>query len=299
MGSRRLEDLQPRVQNAARDHILKCADQGIELLVYCTLRDAREQARLYWQGRTADQVQRKIDALTNKGFPDLAVLLEDTGPQEGRKVTFAGPGESFHQYGLAYDCVPLVGGKAEWRTSGEAADLWQIVGESGKSCGLEWAGDWTRFREFPHFQRTGGRSLEDLMKEHFGGAEATPPAPVAAALAAASREGAVLRQALAEPNTVFMVFASGAGASDDRIEATLDLARRVASSLSPDVWRTFWVHRPDELDADLAQLLWEGSDPHPAVVLSLGTGLDRRVVGSHDLPDLHDALAVSNAFSQG
>lgn len=299
MGSRRLEDLQPPVQQAAREHILKCADEGIELLIYCTLRDAREQARIYWQGRTEEQVQRKIDALSNKGFPDLAGLLEETGPQPGRKVTFAGPGESFHQYGLAYDCVPLVGGKAEWSTSGEGAQLWQTVGDLGKSCGLEWAGDWTRFREFPHFQRTGGRSLEDLMREHFGGAGATPPAPVVAALAAESRESAMLRQALAEASTVFMVFASGAGASDDQVETTLDLARRVASSLSPATWRTFWVHRPDELDADLARLLWNGGAPKQAVVLSLGTGLDRRAVGSHALADLSDATAVANAFAQG
>lgn len=32
----------------------------------------------------------------------------------------------------------------------------------GKSIGLEWAGDWKKNREFPHFQYTGGLSLADF-----------------------------------------------------------------------------------------------------------------------------------------
>ena len=32
-------------------------------------------------------------------------------------------------------------------------------GQLGKKIGLEWAGDWTSFREFPHFQLTGGLTL--------------------------------------------------------------------------------------------------------------------------------------------
>ena len=30
---------------------------------------------------------------------------------------------------------------------------------SGKSVGLEWGGDWTGFKDWPHFQYTGGLSL--------------------------------------------------------------------------------------------------------------------------------------------
>lgn len=168
MASRRLEDLQPQAVTAARQHIAKCQAAGIELLVYCTVCDAEEQALLYRQGRTAAAIELKKHDLLGRGFPALAALL-DGGARPGGIVTNAGPGESFHQYGLAYDCVPLVGGKPAWSTAGANADLWRQVGDLGNECGLEWAGKWTKFREFPHFQLTGGAPLETLMHERYGG----------------------------------------------------------------------------------------------------------------------------------
>jgi peptidoglycan L-alanyl-D-glutamate endopeptidase CwlK len=42
--------------------------------------------------------------------------------------------------------------------------VWQEIGKLGKAAGLEWAGDWVRFKEFPHFQYTGGVSLAQLQK---------------------------------------------------------------------------------------------------------------------------------------
>lgn len=124
MASRRIEDLQPLLQVKARYHLNLCAAAGIDLLIYCTLRTAAEQAELYARGRT----------------------------KPGRIVTYAKPGSSAHNFGLAYDCVPLRGGKAVWGTKGADLDLWWHVGRIGKSLGLEWAGDWTKFKEFPHFQ---------------------------------------------------------------------------------------------------------------------------------------------------
>ncbi len=322
MSSRRLEDLTPPVQEAAREHLLRCADAGIELLIYCTLRDVREQARLYRQGRTRAQIQRKIDQLTARGFPALGRVIEDVGPQFGPKVTYAGPGESFHQYRLAYDCVPLVDGKAVWKTSGEAGELWQKVGDLGKRAGMEWAGDWKRFREFPHFQMTGGRGVRELMGEHFAaapaaaGAQPVPralaapaaaaaaapataaaAAPATAAAAAPATESAALRAALGEANTVFLVFASGAGVADADVEAAFDLARRVANGFNPEVWRAFWVRQPGGLDADLRTLLWDGN-PSPAVLLGLGTGLDRRRVATFSLNQLAGAFDVAEAFAR-
>ncbi|EGF93763.1 M15C subfamily peptidase [Asticcacaulis biprosthecium C19] len=36
------------------------------------------------------------------------------------------------------------------------------MGAIGKAQGLEWAGDWRRFREYPHFQYSGGLSIADF-----------------------------------------------------------------------------------------------------------------------------------------
>jgi len=60
--------------------------------------------------------------------------------------------------------VPLRAGKPVWGTSGEDGKLWQKVGEIGKSCGLEWAGDWKVFKEYPHFQYTGGLTVNDFIE---------------------------------------------------------------------------------------------------------------------------------------
>lgn len=311
MASRRLEDLTPEAQQMAREHVLRCADAGIELLIYCTLRDTHEQARLYRQSRTKGQVQAKINQLTARGFPVLAKILKEVGPQKsGPKVTGAGPGESFHQYSRAYDCVPVVNGKPVWSATGEGGKLWAKVGQLGRKCGLEWAGDWTSFREFPHFQLTAGDTVLDLMRQKFGGMPAVggPAGAVAAAApmmaavlagAAAGGESDSLRHALGEANTVFLVFGLQAGVPDKAVRATFDKASRVANGFSSRTWRTFLVESPGGLDQDLAGLVWPGGDTSPAVLLGLGTGLDRNRVRGLELADLADSFAIADVFYQG
>lgn len=314
MASRRLEDLTPETEAMAREHVLRCAEAGIELLIYCTLRDTHEQARLYRQSRTKEQVQAKIDQLKARGFPALARILKEVGPQKsGPKVTGAGPGESFHQYSRAYDCVPMVNGKPVWSSSGENGKLWAKVGQLGKKAGLEWAGDWTSFREFPHFQLTAGDTILGLMKAKFGGVPAiggpSGPAAAAAPMMAAAMAGATvvgaspesdaLRHALDEANTVFLVFGLQSGVSDKEVRATFDKATKVANSFSPKTWRTFLVESPGGLDQDLAQLVWPGNDTSPAVLLGLGTGLSRQRVKALQLSDLADSFAIADVFSEG
>jgi peptidoglycan L-alanyl-D-glutamate endopeptidase CwlK len=67
-----------------------------------------------------------------------------------------------HNYRLAYDVVPLRNGKPVWGTSGEDGVLWQKVGALGVEQGLEWAGNWVKFKESAHFQWTGGLTLAEL-----------------------------------------------------------------------------------------------------------------------------------------
>jgi peptidoglycan L-alanyl-D-glutamate endopeptidase CwlK len=130
INSRNINDLDPRVASKCLALQDACREAGIDLLVTSTYRDNASQDALYAQGRTAP----------------------------GRIVTKAKAGQSWHNYRLAFDVVPIVGGKAVWNDAG----LWQTIGRLGKAVGLEWAGDWTRFKEFPHFQWTGGLTLKDL-----------------------------------------------------------------------------------------------------------------------------------------
>jgi peptidoglycan L-alanyl-D-glutamate endopeptidase CwlK len=125
---------------------------GIEPLIYCTLRDGEAQEAEYARGRTTP----------------------------GLRVTWARAGESLHQYGLAFDFVPLRHGKPVWGTGGNGLDddqaddltdddltddleLWMRCGAIGELVGLAWAGRWAPpKREFPHMQYTGGLTLADL-----------------------------------------------------------------------------------------------------------------------------------------
>lgn len=138
MTSRKLTDLHPLMQPLVVDFLARAESVGIDLLVTCTYRSDEEQARLYAIGRT----------------------------KPGRRVTNAKPGQSMHnfRYGgkpasLAVDVVPMRAGKPVWGTTGADLALWQRVGRLGESAGLEWAGRWTRFREFPHFQHPDAKSV--------------------------------------------------------------------------------------------------------------------------------------------
>lgn len=132
VNSRSLTDLLPVVQKKARALISAAKAEGIDLLVTSTYRDAECQDALYAQGRT----------------------------KPGRKVTNARGGQSWHQFRVAFDVVPLVNGKAVWNDQ----RLWKRIGELGESVGLEWAGRWKTFPESPHFQFTGGLTMADLKK---------------------------------------------------------------------------------------------------------------------------------------
>lgn len=132
--SRNLRDLNPIVAAKAIAFIDRCKAEGIEVVVTSTYRDNASQDALYAQGRT----------------------------KPGPKVTNAKAGQSWHNWRAAFDIVPIRNGKAVWGTTGEDLKLWQKLGDIGKECGLEWAGDWKTFREFPHFQYTGGLTLSDV-----------------------------------------------------------------------------------------------------------------------------------------
>ena len=135
--SRKLSDLDPRTAIKARDFQLECAHQGIDVIFTSTLRDFEAQDVLYAQGRTTP----------------------------GKIVTNAKGGDSFHNYAMAFDFVPLVNGKAVW----DDEELFTRCGEIAESVGLEWAGRWNSFKEMAHCQYTGGMTLAQLKTRHENG----------------------------------------------------------------------------------------------------------------------------------
>jgi peptidoglycan L-alanyl-D-glutamate endopeptidase CwlK len=133
INSRKLDDLLPPVKVRVEEFLASARLAGIDLLVTSTYRDNASQNALYAQGRTTP----------------------------GKIVTNAKAGQSWHNYRCAVDVVPVVAGKPRWDVKDA---VWQEVGRLGKAAGLEWAGDWKRFKEYPHFQYTGGLTLAQLQQ---------------------------------------------------------------------------------------------------------------------------------------
>ncbi|MCI5057381.1 MAG: M15 family metallopeptidase [Flavobacteriales bacterium] len=137
ISDRRIAALHPLIRNKAKEFIIRAEKElGIKLRVTSTLRTWKEQEKLYAKGRTTP----------------------------GNIVTNAKPGRSLHNYGLALDVVEIKNGKAMWNNTN-----WSKIGKLGKSLGFSWGGDWTSFKDKPHFEMRFGRSITDLQALYTSG----------------------------------------------------------------------------------------------------------------------------------
>ena len=135
INSRKIEDLHPKVQTMANAFVAKCKANGIDVLITSTYRDLESQQTLYDQGRSMASKARGEKIVTN-----------------------AKAGQSFHNWRVAFDFVPIICGKACWNDT----SVFERCGAIAESVGLEWAGRWKTFKELAHCQYTGGLKLVDF-----------------------------------------------------------------------------------------------------------------------------------------
>jgi hypothetical protein len=121
-------DLLPLVKKKANDLIYVMKKLNRPIRITEGFRSIERQNELYAQGRTTP----------------------------GNIVTNAKGGESFHNYGIAFDIVFI-----ETGYNPPAVD-WDIVGFLGKRLGFEWGGDWKSFVDKPHFEMPLKYSLKDF-----------------------------------------------------------------------------------------------------------------------------------------
>lgn len=150
---RRIETAHPSIRENLRKAFMQASDKltgEVFLRLAYVTRTFDEQNELYKLGRS---------------------ILFKNGVRQGI-VTWAKAGQSFHNYGLAFDIVLIHKNapKAEFSTTGDfdadqKAD-WMEVVEVFKANGFEWGGDWKTKKDLPHFQNTFGRTWSELFNLH-------------------------------------------------------------------------------------------------------------------------------------
>lgn len=124
----RLLQLNPLLAAKIRAMAGSLIESGIEIRVVQGLRTVEQQNALYAQGRTAP----------------------------GNKVTNAQGGHSWHNFGLAADCVPGIRGAAKWTPNWDAKhpDFAAMIA-AGEAQGLVSGAKWVSMPDEPHFQLAG------------------------------------------------------------------------------------------------------------------------------------------------
>ena len=129
----RLLTLHPKVR-ADFQSFIEEAEKGLDIKLRITsaLRSFAIQEELYAQGRT----------------------------KAGKIVTKAKPGSSFHNYGLAVDLVRMDGSNVDWNY-----DLSKLLPYADK-YDIDWGGSWSKFKDYPHFEKTLGNSWKSLLAKY-------------------------------------------------------------------------------------------------------------------------------------
>ena len=157
-----IEVLTPEFKSNVLKLLERCKELGYEMRPYMTTRDPFEQARLWRQSRSTEEINKRIEEFETAGAAFLAECIRSAGPQHGDPVTNAPPGFSWHQWGEAMDCFWLVEGKAEWSTRRLIAgnNGYQVYANEAKALGLTAGGLWMTLRDWPHIQlRVAGSPL--------------------------------------------------------------------------------------------------------------------------------------------
>lgn len=133
--------LHPLVEKCKGDLITRAEQKGIDVVITEGHRTKKRQNELYEQGRSTD----------------------------GKIVTHAKAGESYHNYGLAIDyALRTSDGKIIWNTKWDGNNNgksdWLEVAAIAKDIGFEWGGDWVSFKDYPHLQMDFGLSIRELKR---------------------------------------------------------------------------------------------------------------------------------------
>lgn len=125
-----INSLQPYVASLARRFLELTRAYHLDVRITAAFRSWDESDRLYAQGRTAP----------------------------GSVVSNARGGDSYHNWGLAFDAAPFENGHISNDTH-----KFFTMGHIGEQVGLKWGGTFKAIVDYPHFQYTFGLNTWDLL----------------------------------------------------------------------------------------------------------------------------------------
>jgi peptidoglycan LD-endopeptidase CwlK len=128
--SNAISSLNPYVASLAQRFLQLTKANNLDVHIYNAFRSWDEQDRLFAQGRTVP----------------------------GDIVTNARGGDSYHNWGLAFDAAPYENGKIS-----DDTEKYKKMGQLGQQAGLEWGGTFKSIVDLPHFQYTFGLGTWDLL----------------------------------------------------------------------------------------------------------------------------------------
>lgn len=132
---RNIRSLQVKAQTLCRQSLKKLRGQGLDARVISGTRTYAEQAALYRQGRS----------------------------EPGPIVTNATAGRSWHNFGMAWD-IGLFDNGGRYVT---AVGPYNSAAKHAMLPGIEWGGNWKKFKDPPHYQVPETHPTVKAMREHF------------------------------------------------------------------------------------------------------------------------------------
>lgn len=134
-----LSGLRPVMATRAKQ-FLELARKEAKVVVTATYRASNIQKALWMQGRyPLDRINSYRQYI---GLPPIS-------QKENVKITNAQAGYSFHNYGLAFDCLFF---KDDKLITSSKDTFWKKVKQWAQECDLKWGGDFKNLFDAGHFQ---------------------------------------------------------------------------------------------------------------------------------------------------
>lgn len=144
-----IEDLYFPFREIIKKALEACHKKGLQLHLFEGVRSYERSNWLYAQGRTKEQLN--------------SVGLIDVEPRAGNRITNAYGGKSKHNFSIAADLV-FDGDEdregIQWTWEGQYDYAARIIKKVDPQ--LQWGGDWSSFKDKPHFQLKQPYSMAQL-----------------------------------------------------------------------------------------------------------------------------------------